>query len=155
MVDFAYRFNQHIFILAGVFESVEGLTDFVVYILVSWGKLVAEQVEDGKIYLIGSVRVGGMNFRLNVSRIIEQNIEDGKPKASVAFCIMALVFVSANNFGIDGNMVGHQSVGDDSFFESEVFRRMACINGMDLGLEFLSVTAGMNCLTDIILTLVN
>ena len=74
-VDFAYRFNHHIFILAGVFESIEGLTDFVVYILVSWGKLVAEQVEDGKIDLIGSVRVGGMNFRLNVSRIIEQNIE--------------------------------------------------------------------------------
>ena len=121
------------------------------YILVSWGKLVAEQVEDGKIDLIGSVRVGGMNFRLNVSRIIEQNIEHITGRFVPSDNHMALVFVSANNFGIDGNMVGHQSVGDDSFFESEVFRRLACINGMDLGLEFLSVTAGMNCVTDIII----
>jgi hypothetical protein len=33
-------------------------------------------VKNGKIDLVGPVRIGGMNFRLDVGGIVKQNIED-------------------------------------------------------------------------------
>lgn len=55
-------------------------------------------MEEGKIDLVGSVRIGGMHCGLDVGRIVEQDIK----------YIVALMFVRANDSGIDWDMVGHK-----------------------------------------------
>lgn len=44
--------------------------------LVAWGKLIAKQMQNGKIDLSGAVGIGRMNGGVNGGRIIEQQIED-------------------------------------------------------------------------------
>ncbi len=56
----------------------------------------------------------------DVGRIVEQNIEH----------IVTLMLVCPNDFGMNRHMIGHQRVGDDSFFKPEVFGRIARINGV-------------------------
>ena len=53
-----------------------------------------------------------MNLRLDVRRVIEEDVEH----------VMALVLVCADDVGIDRDIVGDQSVGNDSFLKAEVFR---------------------------------
>ena len=65
--------------------------------------------------------------------------------------IMAFMFVCANDFGVDRDMVCHQSVGDNPFFKPEVFGRMACINRVDLSFELLSIATGMKGFTNIVI----
>lgn len=123
-------------------EPIEGATDFIVYILVAWSELITEQMEDGKIDLVSAVRIGGMNFRLDVGGIVEQNIK----------YIVTLMLVCANDFRIDRDMIGYQSIGDNSFLKPEVFGRIARIDSVNPGLKLLSVAAGMKCLTNIIIS---
>ena len=57
--------------MTGVFETVERVGDGVVNILETGRKLIAEQMQQGKVDLIGAVRIGGVNGRLNVGGVIE------------------------------------------------------------------------------------
>jgi len=67
-----------------------------------------------------------MNFRLDIGRIVKQKIE----------YVVTLMLIGANNCRIDGDMVCHQGVGDDSFFQPKVFGRMACIDGVNSSFKF-------------------
>jgi hypothetical protein len=58
------------------------------------------------------VRIRRMNLRLDVSGVVEQDVEH----------VMAFVVVCADDVGIDRNIVGDESVGNDSFLKAEVFR---------------------------------
>ena len=116
-----------------MFEAIERFTDGIRYIFIAWGKLVAEQMQDGKIDLIGSVRIGGMNFRLDISSIVIQYIKH----------IVTFMLICTNDFGINGDAVGYQSVGNNPFFEPKVFRRISSIDGGKLCFKFLPVTTGM------------
>ena len=58
------------------------------------------------------MRIRGMNVRLNLGRVVEQNVKN----------IMAFVFVRPDDTGIDGDMVGDKGVGDNAFFKTEIFR---------------------------------
>ena len=120
-------------------------------IFVAWCELISEQREDGKINFICSMCISGMHFRLAVGHVVEQNIEHRKPEASVAFCIMAFRVICTNNFGIDRDMVGYQGIGNDSLLQPEIFGSMAGIDGMDASFKLLSVTTGMQGVTDIII----
>ena len=91
-----------------MFEADQGSADFIVQILVAGCELVSEQMQQGEIDLIGTVRIGRMNIRLDVRRVVEQ--------------VMAFVLVCSDDVGIDRDVVGDQSVGNDSFLKTEVFR---------------------------------
>ena len=52
-----------------------------------------------------------MHFGLDVTGIVVQDIEH----------IVALMIVRANDFRIDRDAIGHQGVGDDTFFQAKVF----------------------------------
>lgn len=139
-VDLADRFERTSFVLVGVFETIKRLADFIVDVAVAGRELIAEAVEDGKIDFVGAVGVGGVDSRLNISGIVRHKIEH----------IVTFVFVGSNDGGVDGDMVSHQSVGDNPFFEAKVFGRIAGIDGVDAGFKFLTVTAGMDRFFEII-----
>jgi hypothetical protein len=65
-------------------------------ILVAGRELVSGQMQQGEIDLIGS----------------EQDVEH----------VMAFLLVCSDDVGIDLDVVGDQSVGNDSFLKTEVFR---------------------------------
>ncbi|MBB5503704.1 hypothetical protein HDG37_007952 [Paraburkholderia sp. MM5384-R2] len=54
---------------------------------------------------------------------------------------MALVFVSAEDGQVERHVVGDGGVGADTLVEAEVFGRMASLEGIELGLEALAITA--------------
>jgi len=99
-------------VLAWVFEAHQGSADFIVQILVAGRELVSEQMQQGKIDFIGTVRIGRMNLGLDVRRVVEQDVEH----------VMAFVLVCSDDVGINRDVVGDQSVGNDSFLKTEVFR---------------------------------
>jgi hypothetical protein len=84
--------------------------DFIVQILVAGRELVSEQMQQGEIDLIDTVRIGRMN--LDVRRVVEQDVEH----------VLAFVLVCSDDVGIDRDVVGDQSIGNDSFLKTEVFR---------------------------------
>jgi hypothetical protein len=91
-----------------MFEADQGSADFIVQILVAGRELVSEQMQKGEVDLIGAVRIRRMNLRLDVSGVVEQDVEH----------VMAFVLVSADDVGIDRNIVGDdESVGNDSFLK--------------------------------------
>ena len=97
-------------------------------------------MQQGKIDLVGAMRIGRMDIWLDVGGIVEQEIED----------VVALMFVGADDLGIDGDMIGHHGIGDDAFFEAEILRRMARIDRGDARFEFLAVATGMQVAIEII-----
>ena len=123
-----------------MFEAVEGLADFRLDIPVAGGELIPEHMQEGKIHLVGTVRIGGMDLRLDVGGVVEQDIED----------IVTLMFVGADDLRIDGDMIGHHAVGDDAFFEAEILRRMARIDRGNPRFEFLAVATGMQVAIEVI-----
>ena len=94
-----------------MFEADQGSADFIVQILVAGRELVSEQMQQGKIDFIGTVRIGRMNLGLDV-RVVEQDVEH----------VMAFVLVCSDDVGINRDVVGDQSVGNDSFLKTEVLR---------------------------------
>ena len=100
-------------------ETIEGGSDLVRQILVARRELIAEEVEDGEVDLIGAVGIGGVNLRLDVGGVVEEQVED----------VVALMLIGANDAGIDRDVVGHQGVGDDALLQTEVLGRMAGIDG--------------------------
>lgn len=92
-------------------EAIQRGADGIEDIPVARGELITEHIEKSKIDRVSPVCIGGMHFGLDVGRIVEQDIEH----------IVTLMVVGANDFGIDGDMIGHQRVGGDALFQPEVF----------------------------------
>jgi hypothetical protein len=59
--------------------------------------------------------------------------------------------VRADDFRVHRDMIGHEGVRDDAFFEPEVFGRIPGIDGVDARLKLLAVTAGMEHAADSIM----
>ena len=60
------------------------------------------------------------------------------------------MIICADSLGIDWDTIGNQCVGYNSFFKSKVFGRVACVDSVNPGLKFLSITAGMNGFANIV-----
>ncbi len=52
--------------------------------------------------------------------------------------------MSANDFGIDRNMVGNKRYGSNTFLQSKIFRRVSGINGVNLCIKLLSIDWAMD-----------
>src|SRR5277367_1635291 len=59
---FSDRFDNHIAVTAWMLEGGKGRTDFITNILIAGRKLVAENMKQREVNLIGAVSVGGMNI---------------------------------------------------------------------------------------------
>ena len=123
------------------FKSIKSFTDFIVDVFIAWSKLITKQMKNSKINFICTVSIGGMHIRLNVRRIVEQNIEHK----------VALMFVSPDNPSINRNVVSNQGVGYNALFQSKIFRRMTGINRINPSFKLLSITTGMDCPINIIM----
>ena len=139
--NLADGFQDRITIAAWVMEAGKRGADFVADILISWGKLVAEHVQQREVYLIGAMCVRGMNLGLNVRAVVVDNVEDE----------MALMVVGADVASVDRHIVGDQRVGHDPLLQPKIFGRMAGIEGADSGFEFLAVAAGMHSAADVVM----
>lgn len=62
-------------VLACMLASVQGCADLIVDIRVTRCGLIPEYLEEGKIHLVGPVRIRGVHFGLDVGSIVEQDIE--------------------------------------------------------------------------------
>ena len=67
---------------------------------------IAEQVQDGEIDGVSAMGIGRMDFGLDVTGIVKQHIKD----------IMAFMVVRPDDFCVDGDVIGHQGVGDNALF---------------------------------------
>src|SRR5262252_6562030 len=97
-------------------------------------------MEEGKIDLVGAVRIRRMDGWVDVRGIVEQEVEH----------IMTLMLVRPDDLGIDRDMVRHHGVGHDTLLEAEILRRMARINGRKACFELLTVATGMEAPIEII-----
>jgi hypothetical protein len=64
----------------------------IVEITVARGELIAEEVEESEVDFVGAMRIRGMHLRLDLSGIVEQQIED----------VMAFMFVRAMMWALIG-----------------------------------------------------
>lgn len=62
---------------------------------------------------------------------------------------MALMFVGANNLGVDGHMVGHHGASANPLVPAEILGRIAGVEGVDLGSKPLTIAAGMQLITNV------
>lgn len=86
--------------------------------LCSAGELVAEGVQEREVHLIGAMRVRGVNLRLNIGAVVEQNVEDE----------VALMIVNTDVAGVDRNVVGgDRRIRHNPVLQPKVFGRMAGI----------------------------
>ena len=109
-------------------------------ILVTGCKLLAEEIQDGKVDLIGTMRIRRMHGGLHVADIVVHQVED----------IVTFVFVGTNDVGIDWNMVGNQGDDHNALLQAEVFGGMTCIEGVNEGFKLLPITAGMHLLSNVV-----
>ena len=114
-------------------EPVEPGADAVIEVLVTRRELIAEEVQQGKVDLVGAVRIGRVHLGLQIRRIVEDEIED----------VMALMIVRADEPGIDRNVIEEQRVGHNAFLEPEVLARVSGIEGVDPGFKLLAIAARM------------
>ncbi len=64
--------------------------------------------------------------------------------------IMALMLIGADYSGANRDVISDQGVSHNPFHQAEVFGRVPGIDGMEQGFKFLSITAGMNGVTNMI-----
>ena len=102
---------------------------------------MTEDVQNGKIDLVGAMRISRMNFGLDIGRVIVEQIEN----------IMAFMLIGSEDSGIDGNVVGGQGIGRQSFLQSKIFGGMPGAQRMNPGFKFLSVTAGVDGFIDVVM----
>ena len=76
-IELAAGFENHlVIVLARMLEAVKRGANGIIKIPVAGRKLIAEQVQDGEIDGVGAVGIGRMDFRLDVTGIVVQDIED-------------------------------------------------------------------------------
>ena len=111
-VELAAGFENHlVIVLARMLEAIKQGANGIIKVPVAGRKLIAEQVQNGEIDGVSAMGIGRMDFGLDVTGIVKQNIKD----------IMAFMIVRTDDSCIDGDVIGHQGVGDHTFFEPEVF----------------------------------
>ena len=64
---------------------------------------------------------------------------------------MRFMLVGTDYLGIDRHMVRRQGVGTYAFLQAEILAGVLGIDGVDLCLDTLAVTAGMHLVVDIVL----
>ncbi len=85
------------------------------------------------------MRIGRVACGLDVRRVVVEQIEYE----------MALMFVGADDLGVDRHVVGNQGAGAHPLVQAEVLGRITGIESVDLGLEALAVAAGMQLIADV------
>ena len=111
-VELAAGFEHHlVIVLARVLEAIKRGANRIIEVPVAGRELIAEQVQDGEIDRVSAMGVSRMHVGLDVTGIVEQDIEH----------IVAFMVVGANDLCIHGDVIGHQGIGDDAFFEPKVF----------------------------------
>ena len=93
-------------------EAIERRPQFLLDGFIARRELIAEEMEQRKIHLIGPVRVSGMHLRVNVRGIVEEQIEDK----------LALMIVGTDHLGVYRDMIGNQGIGHYSLVETKIFR---------------------------------
>ena len=130
IIDLARRLDQKIAILVRLFESNQGI-HFLVQITVSWGEAVAESVQYPEVDLVGSVRIGREPIRLDVGGVVIQDIEN----------IMTFVLMRADDLGVDGYMIRHQSIRGHALLQAKIFRGISRVDRIDLRFHALTIAA--------------
>src|SRR5438445_754381 len=74
-VDFPNWLEQDSPVLGRMLETIEGLLDFRLDIPVARRELIAKHMEEGKIDLVGAVRVRRMDVWVDVRSIVEQEVK--------------------------------------------------------------------------------
>ena len=64
-----------------------------------------------KVDLVGAVGIGRMDVGLDIGCVIEQEVKH----------IVTFMVVRADDLRVDRDMIGHERVGNDAFFEPKVF----------------------------------
>src|SRR5260370_30480731 len=111
-MEFAYWFQEDVAILMGVLKAIERRAKFLLDRFIARRELIAEEMQQGKIHLVGPVRVSGMNLRVNVRRIVEEQIEDK----------LAFMIVGTDQIGVHRDMIGNQGIGHHTLVETKIFR---------------------------------
>src|SRR5262249_39048736 len=69
--DLPNGLDDRVAVAAWMMEGDKRVTHFVIYILVAWSKpTAAKHMQQREVQVIGAVRVGGMNLRLNVRAVV-------------------------------------------------------------------------------------
>ena len=110
--EFADWFQEDVAILIGVLEAIEGRAKFLLDGFIARRELIAEEMEQRKIHLIGPVGVSGMHLRVNVRGIVEEQIENK----------LALMIVGTDHLGVHWDMISNQGIGHYPFIETKIFR---------------------------------
>ena len=112
---------------------------FLVQVTITRCELVLEDPQDEVIHLVAAMRVRRMTLWSDLSRVVVQNVEHE----------MRFVLVGTDDLGIDRHMVSRQGVGTHAFLQAKILAGVLGIDGVDLCLNTLTVTAGMYLVVDI------
>ena len=99
----------------------------------AWGQMQSEPVQDGEVGPVDAVPVAGDRGRRDGSGVVIANIE----------YVVTFVFVGAHQFGWQRDVVGQERIGDHALAASEIFARVARLDGRIGGFEFLTVDASV------------
>ena len=110
-MEFAYRFQEDVAILIGVLEAIERRAKFLLDAFIARRELIAEEMQQSKIHLVGPVGVSGMHLRVNVRGIVEEQIEDK----------LAFMIVGTDHIGVHWDMISNQGIGHYPFIEAKYF----------------------------------
>ena len=91
-VEFPAGLEQHVAVLPRMLEAVEGLADLRLDIAIARRELIAEDMQQGKIDLVGAMRIRRMHVRLDLGAVVEQEIEH----------VVALMLVGADDLALTG-----------------------------------------------------
>ena len=114
-IEFAYWFQNDVAIMIGVLEAIERRAKFLLDLFIARCELITEDMQQSKIHLVCPVSVSGMNLRVNVRGIVEEQIEDK----------LALMIVGTDHIGVHRDMIGNQSIGHHTLWVVVHLSRMA------------------------------
>jgi len=94
-----------------VLKAIERCAKFLLNSFIARRELISEDMQQRKIHLVCPVSVRGMNLRVNVCGIVEEQIEDK----------LALMIVGTDHIGVHRDMIGNQGIGHHTLFEAKYF----------------------------------
>lgn len=93
-----------------------------VQVAITGSELVPKRMQDPEVDLVGAVRVGRVPLRLDVRRVVVEQIEH----------IVAFVLVRADDGCVDRHMVGDDRAGAHALFQTKILGRVPGVEGVDL-----------------------
>ena len=128
-------------VLCRMLKSIERRSDLFPDVLVPRSELVAGDIQDGKVYGVDPVRIRRVDLRNDIGRVAFEEVVQ----------VTTFVFVRADDLRVRRQVVDHQVIGDNALPEAEVLRRVTGVDGVDPGLELLTVAAGVELSSDVVL----